>query len=77
MYVMIIVQPNCKSAVLDSLARAKLRTEQAFEAPPEERLRRLGKSNNAHRIVESEDEMLRLLDEGRELVRELNVDRFL
>lgn len=72
------MQPDCKSAVLDSLSRAKLRTEQALEAPPEERLRRLGdKSNNAHRIVESEDEMLRLLDEGRELVRELNVDRFL
>jgi len=56
----------------------KLRTESGPQVPPEERLRRLGdESNNCHKIVESEDEMLQLLDEGWELVRELNGDRFL
>ena len=58
----------------------KLMIEPAVNIPHEESLRKLGEQpnvNEVHKIVESEEEMLRLLNEGWELVRELNGDRFL
>lgn len=58
----------------------KLRTEPMAEPPPEDRLRRLGEQSHKdsnYEIIGEEDEMLQMLNEGWELVRELNGDKFL
>lgn len=56
----------------------KLRAD-SISVPPENRLRKLSENlnNGPHLIVSDEDKMLRLLDAGWELVRELSGDRFL